>query len=50
MSSKKTVPQKLKREFERALNKIMDNEALIGIALGSLMVVYLLGRLATELH
>jgi hypothetical protein len=49
-SSKKTVPQKLKRELVRALNKIMDNEALIGITLGSLMVVYLVGRLATELR
>jgi hypothetical protein len=49
-SSKKTVPQKLRRELVRALNKIMDNEAVIGITLGSLMVVYLLGRLATELR
>ena len=49
-SSKKTVPQKLSRELVRALNKIMDNEAVIGITLGSLMVVYLLGRPATELR
>jgi hypothetical protein len=49
-SSKKTVPQKLRRELVRALNKIMDNEAVIGITLGSLMVVYLLGRPATELR
>ena len=49
-SSKKTVPQKLRRGLVRALNKIMDNEAVIGITLGSLMVVYLLGRPATELR
>jgi hypothetical protein len=49
-SSKKTVPQKLKRELVRALDKIMDNEALIGMTLGSLMVVYLVGRLITELR
>ena len=29
-SSKKTPRQKLRRELERALNKIMDNEAVIG--------------------
>jgi hypothetical protein len=49
-SSKEAVPQKLRRELVRALNKIMDNERVIG-TLGSLMVVYrLLGRLATELR
>jgi hypothetical protein len=49
-STKKTVPQKLKRELVRALDKIMANEALIGMTLGSLMVVYLVGRLITELR
>jgi hypothetical protein len=50
ISSTKTLPQKLRRELARALNKIMDNEAVIGLTLGSLMVVYLLARLATELR
>jgi hypothetical protein len=45
-----TVPQELKRELVRAFDKVMDNEALVGTTLGSLMVVYLLGRLATELR
>jgi len=35
-SSKKTVPKKLRRELARALNKIMDNERVIGITLGLL--------------
>jgi hypothetical protein len=49
-SGKKTPRQKLRRELERALSKIMDNEAVMGMTLGSLMVVYLLGRLVTELR
>jgi hypothetical protein len=47
--SRKTLPQKLRRELARAPDKIMQNEALIGMTFGIVMVVYLLGRLATEL-
>ena len=37
-------------KLARELSKIMDDERVIGITLGSLMLVYLLARLATELR
>ena len=37
-------------KLARELSIIMDDERVIGITLGSLMLVYLLARLATELR
>jgi hypothetical protein len=43
---KKTVLEKLRREVLRAFDKYTTNGALIGIAACSIVVVYLLARLA----
>jgi hypothetical protein len=44
--SKKTVPEKLKREMLRAYDQFMDNEALVGLVFCSIVLVYLLAQLA----
>jgi hypothetical protein len=44
--NKKTAPEKLRREVLRAYDQFMDNEALIGLVFSSIVLVYLLARLA----
>ena len=46
MIALRTVPEKLQREVLRAFDKFTTNGALVGIVSCSIVVVYLLARLA----